>query len=72
MTGYEKIKNMTIDEMAKRFNDDGIMTDKICREVSICPYMDEDGNISDDFDCTGCIKTWLESEVSEDENNGND
>lgn len=65
MTRYEKIKNMSIEEMAKRFNDGGIMTDEICREIEECPYMTEDGDMSDDCDCTGCIKNWLEGEVTQ-------
>ena len=62
MTRYERIKKMSIEEMAKSFNKNGIMTDEICREMSKCPYMDEYGDISDDANCTGCIKAWLEGE----------
>ena len=47
MTRYERIKKMSIEEMAKSFNKNGIMTDEICREMSKCPYMDEYGDISD-------------------------
>lgn len=67
MTRFEQIKAMDIEEMAKQFNEDGCMTDKVCREQNKCPFMDEDGDISDDCDCTGCIKKWLEGEVEENE-----
>lgn len=67
MTRYEQIKNMSVKEMAKQFDDTGFMTDKICHEMDRCPYMTADGDISDDCDCTGCIKKWLESEETNDE-----
>lgn len=63
MTRFEQIKAMDVDELAKRFNDYGIMTDTICREMVNCPYMTADGDVSDDCDCTACVKKWLESEA---------
>ena len=65
MTKFEQIKAMDVDEMAKELNKFEGLTDKICKAMIDCPYMDEDGDISDDCDCTGCIKKWLESEVEE-------
>jgi hypothetical protein len=67
MTRYEQIKNMTVEEMAKQFDDTGFMTDKICHEMDRCPYITADGDISDDCDCTGCIEKWLKSEVDKNE-----
>lgn len=64
MTIFEKIKAMSIDEMAKAIDDDfpELMED-ICTPEKECPYMDEEYNISVACDCTGCIKECLESEV---------
>lgn len=58
MTNYEKIKNMSIDEMAQ--SDLGIF---------YCPYDTpfydcEIGKKFDD-DCIKCTRHWLESEVEE-------
>lgn len=50
MTNYEKIKNMTIEEMAEIFC-------KIDFDVNEkCP----------DCDCTSCAKEWLKAETKED------
>lgn len=65
MTNYEKIKSMSIDEMA-----DSPMT------IFACPYGTSHASgpmekqFSDscfDDDCTACIKHWLESEALESE-----
>ena len=61
MTRFERIKIMTIDEVAKELDKIDV-TGEICREVKKCPYMDEDGNMSGDCDCSGCIKKWLMGE----------
>ena len=61
MTRFDKIRSMTVDEMAKAVDEKGIYTEEICRGIE-CPYMDEEGDISDDVNCTNCIKNWLESE----------
>ena len=50
MTNYEKIKNMTIDEMAKIFCKANLDVNEEC---PCC-------------DCTICSKEWLESEIEED------
>lgn len=50
MTNYEKIKNMSIDEMAKIFCKQGFGINEKCPEC----------------DCTICSKEWLESEIEED------
>lgn len=55
MTNYEKIKSMSIDEMA-----DSPMT------IFACPYGTSHASGFDD-DCTACIKHWLESEALESE-----
>ena len=55
MTNYEKIKNMSIDEMAK----------KLAEETKFCVFVgcpEADSKITTE-DCRKCIKNWLESEV---------
>lgn len=59
MTNYEKIKQMSIDEMAQSD-----------MEIFTCPYTLVDktyGFMCKEFndDCTPCIKHWLESETEE-------
>lgn len=56
MTNYERIRNMSVEEMAELF------AEKMC----ICP----DGNPLYNDDCINdkcekCLKKWLESEVEE-------
>lgn len=65
MTRIEQIKAMSVDQLAKEIDRIGNFTDGICRSMGDCPYMDEEGYISEDFDCVGCIVKWLESEVEE-------
>lgn len=66
MTKFEQIKAMDVDEMAKELDKFEGLTNEICNSITgVCLYMDEDGEISVDCDCTGCIKKWLESEVEE-------
>lgn len=65
MTHYERIRNMNIDDLAKEIDKCEGLTDEICNAETECPYMDEDGNFSEDVNCIGCIKKWLESEVKE-------
>lgn len=56
MTNFEKIKAMTIEEMAQ--NEMGGFFN--------CPYITTpDKNCYDDKDCLACVKHWLESEVEE-------
>lgn len=62
-TNYDRIRNMSIDEMAKHISASEVVMDDICIKQSNCPYMNENGDISDDCDCTDCVKKWLESEV---------
>lgn len=47
--------------MAKCIDKDTEIMESICKGFE-CPYMDKDGNLSNDTDCTNCIKKWLESE----------
>lgn len=63
MTRFEQIKAMDIEELAKELDKFEGLTDEICHAMHDCPYMDEDGDISDDCDCVACIIKWLESEV---------
>ena len=61
VTRFERIKNMSLEEMAKCIDKDTEIMESICKGFE-CPYMDKDGNLSNDIDCTNCIKKWLESE----------
>ena len=54
---------MSVDQLAKEIDRSRIFTDEICQSMGDCQYMDEEGNISEDCDCIGCIVKWLESEV---------
>ena len=61
LTNFEKIKSLSIDEMAKMINkfDYSGITDKICLAVNPKQNCDtEDTN-----QCIDCIKKWLLSEV---------
>ena len=48
-TNYDRIKQMSVDEMAYTI---------------MCPY-DTDANMCNEVDCIKCTKEWLESEVEE-------
>ena len=65
MTKFEQIKAMNVQEMAEEIDKMQFTTNEICKDSEPCPYMDEEGNISVDCDCTGCVVKWLESEVEE-------
>ena len=57
MNNFEKIKNMTLDEMAEWMKDFNLGS--LCHFCSGCDYEDEE---------IGCIKSvtqWLQQEVSE-------
>lgn len=58
-TIFDKIKNMTLDEMIKSI-------EKNCGKG--CPLFD-DCHVKDDSECKASIKQWLESEA-ENENKG--
>lgn len=49
MTNYEKLKQMSIDEIAS---------------IIMCPY-NTDANLCNGVDCIKCTKEWLKLEVSE-------
>ena len=51
MTNFERIKQMTIDEMAEY----------ICIELPHCPIQ---AMHCKDTDCVNCFKKWLEREVA--------
>lgn len=56
MTNYEKIKAMSVDEMAQN-NMGGFLG---------CPYLcSPDIDCNEDKNCIYCVKNWLESEVEE-------
>ena len=63
MTRFEKIKAMTVEEMAKAIDTIAKLTGDICKEIGDCPWMDDDGNYSENGNCVPCIVKWLESEV---------
>ena len=58
MTNYERIKNMSVEEMAKAINNE-TNTCKLCvrSECTFC--------INAEHSCVHYIKQWLESEVTE-------
>lgn len=53
MTNFEKIKSMTLEEMAESAN-----------PFFACPYGFKNGSCAD-VDCIECTKEWLEREVEE-------
>ena len=53
MTIYEKIKSMSIDEMAK-FLSESLIACEICPNHNNC-----------DCDCEGAVKDWLKAESEE-------
>lgn len=53
MTNFEKIKSMTLEEMAESAN-----------PFFACPYGLKSGDCADG-DCIECTKEWLEREVKE-------
>lgn len=56
MTNFEKIKQMSVDEMAQN-NMGGFLG---------CPYLcSPDIDCNEDKNCIYCVKHWLESEVEE-------
>jgi hypothetical protein len=57
MTNFEKIKNMTIDEMAE------FLTRKVFERDYEIPSMD--CFFCEETHCIRCIKQWLEREVEE-------
>ena len=67
MTNYEKIKNMSVEEMAEWL--DEICSDNRCypckiRDINKCGYFEKDF----DSRCQLCVrnrKLWLESEAKE-------
>ncbi len=59
MTNYEKVKSMSVEEMA-----DFIGKKPFCTlNISDCVY----GWYNDDYDCREHAKCWLESEVTQNE-----
>lgn len=58
-TNYEKIKNMTVDEMAEFM--DYINTQTACDKY--CIYKDETSCVCKEDDCKTVLKQWLLSEA---------
>lgn len=59
MTNFEKIKNKTIDEVAKQiFVYENKLCDKICLSKGECKF-----DVPKETDCINCIKEWLATEV---------
>lgn len=60
MTNFDRIKNRTVEEVAKHIclHDNSLM-DEICNSYIDCPF-DDDVQPSD---CKNCVIQWLESEV---------
>ena len=67
MTNFEKIKNMSIDEMAEYFGGDEVEETFICASCrpEYCKHCREDGFCSAEGHnrCVPAVKKWLESEV---------
>lgn len=69
MTNFERIKAMTVEEMAKEI--EFTVMDKVCKwkcrqttgNKYTCPYFEEDG--IDTANKLQCVKEWLNSEVLE-------
>lgn len=70
MTNYDRIKNMSVDEIAKHIDthDDKLGGEICCRHCEKttgkkyrCPYDEEER----DGKCIECIKEWLLSEVED-------
>lgn len=59
MTNFERIKNMTADEMAELLKNKGFGN---CMYCELCMKLEPDDRYSD---CQNIIKDWLESEVEE-------
>ena len=59
MTNYERIKSMTIDEMAKFLRRVHSAYSDCMIELEKCKHLDIDD------DCVICFKEWLETEVKE-------
>ena len=57
MTNFEKIKNMTVEEMVEFI----ILKD----DCECCKYADDD-DACDEFECRDGIKAWLEQEAEND------
>ena len=55
MTNYERIKNMSLDEMAKCISD--------VDNCILCELNSPECFEIDDFDCSAGVKKWLESEA---------
>lgn len=65
MTNFEKIKNMSINELAEKFNEsfacDRCPLEKFCDENNSEPYSPSEPNSS----CTTIWKKWLKSEAKD-------
>lgn len=59
MTNFEKIKSMSVDELAKKL-------DELC-SCSHCPFIEFCDENVEGTTCTGVLKKWLESEAKENE-----
>lgn len=58
MTNYEKIKAMSVEEMAKWFADMAEGECVFCPALSSCKFDENE-------ECEGCMKKYLESEAEE-------
>lgn len=64
MTNYEKIKNMSVEDMTVFFDNicDSILSDcSLCPAYNLCQTVDNQNN-----ECIKNIKSWLESEADND------
>lgn len=61
MTNYERIKNMTVEEIAKII----INTVEDCQQYCLFTKDGKCNSFGNNFDCENGVKQWLESEVLE-------
>ena len=59
MTNFERIKNRTIEQVAKDiYKTDDNLLDEICNQNEPCPFWD---NVTSK-QCIDCVKKWLAQE----------
>ena len=69
LTNYEKIKSMSVDEMAEFLEDEDNLATQYCNK-KCCVYFEDNGDCKaykavKRNSCVQAVKQWLESEVEE-------
>lgn len=65
MTNYEKIKNMSVEEIAKEIFDKDEEGCRYCSRIKCSPIATERDCISGIVEYLNSVEKWLESEVEE-------